>query len=968
MTFSSLFATTANVSRITTARPDLAAAGIDTAAEILSWYSAFGKSETSAIDLVNGIDDSYLLSLRPDVAAAVTAGQFLSATHWFLENGANDGLNGGIAPSATFNATAYLAANSDLASAGIDTAAEAINHFVRFGAAEGRAADGSASTGTTGTSFTLATTADVVAGTANNDTIRGVIDTTTAANSTLTAADSIAAAAGTDTLNLTVSGAGAAGSLPAAEITGVEVYNVRDVNTNGASTYDFSLVDGETTVNSDRSTQAVTFSNLAADAVVGIKGNASVTNGNTTFTHATAEDAFTINIADGVTAGNITRNQTASATATINSTGAANVVGTIDLDTATLITGLTINATTNLTADLAADYAASTAITVSGAATFVDLNGATLSTNIASVNASGLTAGGVYLSMADGDITVTGGTGNDWVDLNAVAQTATVALGAGTGDRVEFSASTNFASSAANVTGAEILRGAGNGASYAVSSLSGITSIETFSGAGVTFTGLTATQAAAVTVLNDVTGALTLTLATSTGTSDVVSVTIDDTDTTAAAITIGDITAASVETINIVSGDALTSGTAHVVSDFDGSTTATRVNVSGTSDLTLSSIADLAANALVDGSSFTKILTVTGAESGDTVKGGTAADAFSVAFAQLGTTTSFVGSTGDDTLTVTGNGSDIIDADFTAVTGIDNLVVTSATTTSVTLQGFAQTSLATVDANTDGNLDITAANLTTGGTINASALTTEGVDIAATLAVGGAVDGTATLALSGGAVNDTFTVTINDAADTGNDATQLTITTGNGLDIITSTKTDGTGAATDVMTVVSSSTTTANADIITGFEDNLDTFDYNGTLQAGASNVTSNATLIGGIAADATDAVYIVTTNIANSSSNTSGDTFTSLLSATASNVATLYDAFETQLLASNGALNGTITGLDSAVTASESVLISLDNGTGTVVVRLSNTTASSNTIEAGELELVAIFTDEVLSTVGDFV
>ena len=42
--------------------------------------------------------------------------------------------------------------------------------------------------------------------------------------------------------------------------------------------------------------------------------------------------------------------------------------------------------------------------------------------------------------------------------------------------------------------------------------------------------------------------------------------------------------------------------------------------------------------------------------------------------------------------------------------------------------------------------------------------------------------------------------------------------------------------------------------------------------------------------------------------------------------------------------------------------LITIDNGTGSVVMRFTNTDATGNTVTAAELDLVAVFTDEVLA------
>jgi len=157
--------------------------------------------------------------------------------------------------------------------------------------------------------------------------------------------------------------------------------------------------------------------------------------------------------------------------------------------------------------------------------------------------------------------------------------------------------------------------------------------------------------------------------------------------------------------------------------------------------------------------------------------------------------------------------------------------------------------------------------------------------------------------------------------------------------------------------------------IITGFIVGAVTdtvFDYNGTVQGAAGTHQSNATLAGGIAASATGQ-FIVSTDVANSGNNTQGSAFNDILNSTASNLATNFTELTTQLLATSGALNGTIAGLDAAITASEAALVTLDNGTGSITMRLSNTTATGNTIEAGELALIAVFTNAHTLVTADF-
>jgi len=120
--------------------------------------------------------------------------------------------------------------------------------------------------------------------------------------------------------------------------------------------------------------------------------------------------------------------------------------------------------------------------------------------------------------------------------------------------------------------------------------------------------------------------------------------------------------------------------------------------------------------------------------------------------------------------------------------------------------------------------------------------------------------------------------------------------------------------------------------------------------------------LAGAIAAQASYGAYIISTDIANSGSNTSGTAFADLLGSNATSLATNFAAFTAQLVASGGIFNSTISGLDSAIASGESALLSFDNGTGSVVVRFVNTTTTANTVLATELSLVGVFTNTVLA------
>ena len=913
---------------------DLAEAAVNSLATANAYSTAAKAAQTAAV------------AAQADAAAVVTAAAAVQAAAAATLSIADDADVAGVSATALAAKAAADTAKSVADAEVANAAAQIVNY--------------------SGQTYTLTTGVDSFTGTAGDDTFNSVFDNVTAANNTISPGDVINGGLGDDTLNILVNDVNAADdNISLAGVSGIENFFIRNIDAANEIDVNAGTISGEQQLWNDRSTATVDFNNVGTGAVIGIKGDGSTTNGNTEFDLATATDAISIVIDGGVTGGNITRDETGATTAVISSTGAANTVGIIDLDAATAITGLAINATTDLTAQLAADYAANTKITISGAASKVDLDAAALSTNISEVDASGLTAGGAHLEVGDGGVKITGGAGNDVVNLAGFAQTADVALGAGTGDLIEFTASTNYVTSAAKVSGAEILKVSGVGSSYDVTLLSGITDVQVdTTGGTITLTKLA--DAANTTVIGNIT-TLDLDLASTSGTNST-TVTIDDDATTAAAVTIGAITVAGVETINIVSGDTLASGTAHVVSAFTGSTAAQTVNVSGTSDVQLNNISALAANATVNASSFTKNLTVGGLDAGDTVRTGSGNDTINIAHGNLATTTVISGGAGDDTLNVTGDDSIIEDGDFAQVTGIDNLTIASTGNTTVTLEGFAQAAIGSVDANSDGRLDISATTLTTGGTINTSSLLTMGVDILVTNTVAVGLNGNAALALTGGALADTFTITQNSVADDGGDTTTTSVTGGNGIDTISYTLIPG-GAGTDVLTVVSTATTLAHGEIISGFVSGTDKYDYNGALTNAVTNLAAGADLAAAIAVAGVDGVYQATTNIANLNSNTSGNAFTTLLASDATNLAANYAALEAQLTAADGVFAGAIAGLDAELTNGQTALIALDNGVGSIVLRYTaDTSGTANVITADEIDLVGVFTNTAELAAIDFI
>ncbi|WP_459860804.1 DUF4214 domain-containing protein [Hydrogenophilus hirschii] len=190
-----------------------------------------------------------------------------------------------------------------------------------------------------------------------------------------------------------------------------------------------------------------------------------------------------------------------------------------------------------------------------------------------------------------------------------------------------------------------------------------------------------------------------------------------------------------------------------------------------------------------------------------------------------------------------------------------------------------------------------------------------------------------------------------------------------GLDTIDVTKdTSNSGYA----RVESEVTASADADKIVGFVTGENKFiaknalvNGSGTSSDGiaAAEVVTAATFAAGLADPNANnkVVFIATTNL----SGTDGTALTTLTSTFSS---TNIDAFINALVGTGGALNGTIANLDSVLGASDAVLLALDNGTHSALLRITNTdTTVANTLTAAEVQLVGVFQGTAALAAGDF-
>jgi len=810
------------------------------------------------------------MSVNALLLAFQSAG-FTNAYDHFAQYGWQEGVN----PSNAFDVSNYLAAKAAESGLSVEAVTAAfvaggfdpISHYVEYGEDEGVVVTAvpvdEQVEGGSGETYTLTTGLDIIPGTSGNDTVNAsvVFDSSEVATtaSTYSVADQITGGAGTDTLKLTVSGAqDAAVTIPAATMTGVENLDIRNTVAQTA-TVNASNFAGMTAINADRSVGNVAVTALATGASVGMFGDGTVANGTLSYAYATATADQVINIAGG-TVNTATADITATASAgvtkaTINSTGAANKVDTIKLDSAgaNTVTSLTVNAATNLTATLtAADFAATAALTVSGAAASVDL-GTTFDGK--TIDASGLTAGGLTIATNANLTSFKGGQGNDTVTTSALAAaavTGAVDAGAGTGDilNVAVAADVDTAAEAALFTNFEVLRNSG-ATDLDVSLLSGITSVQ-LNGANAGAIKLTAAQAADIKVLAS-NATNTIALATATGTTDVLGLTLENLTAAAVAtpIDVTALTATGFETLNVVSSSGVKAGGTGVGNDlaFAAAGDLTAINVSGAYDLTIAAAnitkavnitsTQTGTAALYVSGNFANGSSVTGSGGADafilgtgfgSYNGGAGNDTISATAAQLNTGANYNvinGGDGTDTLNITGGTAlTIVDNNLSKISGVEKIVVATTATNSQSIAtggwfdaAFKASGVDLTTTSSTGNITIDMTSFTGAAKITATSVGTAGGEGAISIQTGSGAD---TITVSAAAAGDAGVVKTFAGDDkittTGTEAFAVTAGAGNDTIVL-----DSTG----INTVVFENTAALNgADTITSFDKTTDIINW----------------------------------------------------------------------------------------------------------------------------------------------
>jgi hemolysin type calcium-binding protein len=560
----------------------------------------------------------------------------------------------------------------------------------------------------TGDSFILTTGVDNLTGASGNDTFTGTFDN--AATGTFGVADEINGGGGTaDRLNIVATADDGTAVLPAATVSGVEIINVRNVD--GDATPQVLTVSGSnfldyTALNADRSTDSVTFTDVAAGASVGVIGNGNTTNGILDATYAAAATAPVLNIINGTvgTTGTIAITAAGADSFTINSHGAANAVGAITAPASA--TSLIVNAATGLAVDTGITAAGATSLTVSGAASTdaqpTVAGGSTSAVSLGAVpgtvttiDASGLTAGGLGTTLIAGITSFLGGQGNDSVTSATLTATvdSQIDAGEGTADRLTIAAAANVAGTKANeYANFEILDIVAETIDVSLFTNSVFTGAM-IGGAG-TFANLSAAQAANVTVYADSTGVYGVKDATVVGQLDTLTLNIDDSLAAMNTLTLGNITAAGVETININAVDDAT------VDLLTGAAALTAMNITGAGDVSVTTgLLTLNVNTVVDASAVTGAVTFDASlatANGIAIKGTTGTEVNTLTGTILAD--AITAGAGDDV--IDGNaGADIISGGD----GVDTFMHTAGDSVASTAQVFAGANVAAGDTITFGS-------------------------------------------------------------------------------------------------------------------------------------------------------------------------------------------------------------------------------------------------------------------------
>jgi len=519
--------------------------------------------------------------------------------------------------------------------------------------------------------FTLTTAANSGAsfkGSSADDDYVGVIGTNgaTANGTTLNPGDNLDGGAGVDTLSVSISGTHTAAlTTTAFTLSNIERLLVSNFETStDTDTLDLSSSTGLTTVglSASSATGDTLFSNTRniVGAVMAGGGDLTITYASTLLTGTT--DAVNLKLSG---AGTATATPAAFETWNGASTGVAE---TLNISTDTASNWLSISANND-----------HKTITVSGDKNLSITN--TLDTTVTKVDASAFT-GNLTVTLGVSKINLTGGSGNDTINLAATLTVDDTIDGGAGSDTVSLTDPTTLTgTTGARLTNFETLSTAtGSATAYSASAIAGITKVVAAHNTDdtVSFSGLSPSTALQITsALAGSNDNVSASLSTNT-TSDSISVTIGATTATSGTgSAAGTVTLDNYETVNINS----TGGTTAAVNSIAAlaSSSVTKIVVTGDRALTISSYTGSGTGLkTLDGSAMTGALissvtlpgsgiTVTGGAGNDTLTGGTGNDSLSGGAGADSITSAngvdtISGGDGNDTIQG-GSGNDVITGD-----------------------------------------------------------------------------------------------------------------------------------------------------------------------------------------------------------------------------------------------------------------------------------------------------------------
>ncbi len=438
--------------------------------------------------------------------------------------------------------------------------------------------EGSGSTG--GQTFTLTTGVDVGAsftGTSGNDTFIG---TSSATNPTINLGDSIDGGAGTDTLNITTD---LAGSVPSLVTKNIENYVINN-SANGSLAVNGLSTDPASVKFLGGGNNTFTLSGVGAATVIALESEA----GQLTLTLddvTGSADALSLSL------------NGAKSTASV----AANGIETFNVDT----TGAD-----STMAGLTGAQGSKLVVTGDKALTIT----ADLANTFTTIDASAATAAVRVGVATGGNVTATGGSGDDRLHIVGLDSNDTINGGAGT-DTLAVDVDVT-ASNVSKVTNVEKLEF--TAATTQDLSLVAATGIKTFvfsNAAGNA--AYTNNENNFFHVMSEKTAGTFAATAALNGPADVLNVELSNSDLTT-------LTASNYETINLKSTVGLGTGAVtNIVTTLTNSAAASIV-ITGDTDLTITNA--IAAQGILDASAFTGDLTVTGSASADVIKGRSGVD------------------------------------------------------------------------------------------------------------------------------------------------------------------------------------------------------------------------------------------------------------------------------------------------------------------------------------------------------